>query len=620
MTEHYVVSARKYRPDTFRSIVGQEAMASTLRTAVRSGKLSHAYLFCGPRGVGKTTAARVLARTINCENLSAEGEACGQCESCKAFEEQRSFNIFELDAASNNSVEDIRQLTEQVQMPPALGRYKVYIIDEVHMLSAAAFNAFLKTLEEPPSYAIFILATTEKHKILPTILSRCQIYDFKRITVQDITRHLRYVADSEGIDAEETALGLIAEKADGGMRDALSMFDRIASFAGGHITYQHALESLNVLDYTYFIRIFELFLSGDHRSVLLLLDELMGKGFEGQTILTGLSAFVRDLLVAQHPDTLQLLEKPDAVAASYATIAQQCTPASLFAALKTLVQADQQYRGATNKRLLVELSFLSMVPLFKRDSDLNLPPAPAPAAPQTATPQAAPLTPPATTPPASPAPKAQTAPVAAPVAAPAPQAAPKPAPSAVTPPPAPAEPTPAAAPSPAASATPPPPSAPAPTSSAPKRLFGARRRADAPSEASSTAPAEAPAPVEDKDFTEDDLQRAWVRFVEQELTPSQILYRNILRPELPKLLDGVQAEISLPPGEAIHTTVMEVYPQLVEFLRTTLQNRKFNLVLREKTVEEQAKIVLTQEDRFNQLAEINPEVRKLKEALGLRFS
>ena len=615
MTEHYVVSARKYRPDTFRSIVGQEAMASTLRTAVRSGKLSHAYLFCGPRGVGKTTAARVLARTINCENLSAEGEACGQCESCKAFEEQRSFNIFELDAASNNSVEDIRQLTEQVQMPPALGRYKVYIIDEVHMLSAAAFNAFLKTLEEPPSYAIFILATTEKHKILPTILSRCQIYDFKRITVQDITRHLRYVADSEGIDAEETALGLIAEKADGGMRDALSMFDRIASFAGGHITYQHALESLNVLDYTYFIRIFELFLSGDHRSVLLLLDELMGKGFEGQTILTGLSAFVRDLLVAQHPDTLQLLEKPDAVAASYATIAQQCTPASLFAALKTLVQADQQYRGATNKRLLVELSFLSMVPLFKRDSDLNLPPAPAPAAPPAATPQAAPQTPPATTPPASPAPKAQTAPVAPP----APQAAPKPAPSAVTPPPAAAEPTPApaSAPAPAASATPPPP---APPSSAPKRLFGARRRADAPSEASSTTPAEAPAPVEDKDFTEDDLQRAWVRFVEQELTPSQILYRNILRPELPKLLDGVQAEISLPPGEAIHTTVMEVYPQLVEFLRTTLQNRKFNLVLREKTVEEQAKIVLTQEDRFNQLAEINPEVRKLKEALGLRFS
>ncbi len=312
-----------------------------------------------------------MARTINCENLSAEGEACGVCESCRAFEEQRSFNIFELDAASNNSVEDIRQLTEQVQMPPALGRYKVYIIDEVHMLSAAAFNAFLKTLEEPPSYAIFILATTEKHKILPTILSRCQIYDFKRITVQDITRHLRYVAESEGIDAEETALGLIAEKADGGMRDALSMFDRIASFAGGHISYQHALESLNVLDYTYFIRVFELLLQGDHRSLLLLLDELMGKGFEGQTILAGLSSFVRDLLVAQHPDTLPLLEKPEAVVASYGAIAQQCSAASLFAALKTLVQADQQYRAATNKRLLVELSFLSMVPLFMKESDLT---------------------------------------------------------------------------------------------------------------------------------------------------------------------------------------------------------------------------------------------------------
>ena len=607
MTEHYVVSARKYRPDTFRSIVGQEAMASTLRTAVLSGKLSHAYLFCGPRGVGKTTAARVLARTINCENLSAEGEACGVCESCRAFEEQRSFNIFELDAASNNSVEDIRQLTEQVQMPPALGRYKVYIIDEVHMLSAAAFNAFLKTLEEPPSYAIFILATTEKHKILPTILSRCQIYDFKRITVQDITRHLRYVAESEGIDAEETALGLIAEKADGGMRDALSMFDRIASFAGGHISYQHALESLNVLDYTYFIRVFELLLQGDHRSLLLLLDELMGKGFEGQTILAGLSSFVRDLLVAQHPDTLPLLEKPEAVVASYGAIAQQCSSASLFAALKTLVQADQQYRAATNKRLLVELSFLSMVPLVKKESDLSLPPAPTTAPPATSTP---PATPPPSAAGAAPtssrvvSPTVQTA--STPVAAPAPAVAPQ----SVAPQPAVAttQPTPTVAPQP----TPPP--------SGQKRLFGARRRVDAPAEATTTAPADSQPKAEDKAFTEEDLQRAWVRFVEQELSPAQILYRNILRPELPTLRGELQAEVSLPPGEAIHTTVMEVYPQLLSFLRTSLQNQQLNLVLREKTIEEQAKVVLTQEDRFNQLAEINPEVRKLKEALHLRFS
>ena len=607
MTEHYVVSARKYRPDTFRSIVGQEAMASTLRTAVLSGKLSHAYLFCGPRGVGKTTAARVLARTINCENLSAEGEACGVCESCRAFEEQRSFNIFELDAASNNSVEDIRQLTEQVQMPPALGRYKVYIIDEVHMLSAAAFNAFLKTLEEPPSYAIFILATTEKHKILPTILSRCQIYDFKRITVQDITRHLRYVAESEGIDAEETALGLIAEKADGGMRDALSMFDRIASFAGGHISYQHALESLNVLDYTYFIRVFELLLQGDHRSLLLLLDELMGKGFEGQTILAGLSSFVRDLLVAQHPDTLPLLEKPEAVVASYGAIAQQCSAASLFAALKTLVQADQQYRAATNKRLLVELSFLSMVPLFKKESDLTLPPAPTTAPPATSTP-------PATPPPSA----AGAAPTSARVASPTAQAAPTPvagpapavAPQSVAPQPAVATPQP----------TPPVASQPTPPPSGQKRLFGARRRVDAPAEATTTAPADIQPKAEDKAFTEEDLQRAWVRFVEQELSPAQILYRNILRPELPTLRGELQAEVSLPPGEAIHTTVMEVYPQLLSFLRTSLQNQQLNLVLREKTIEEQAKVVLTQEDRFNQLAEINPEVRKLKEALHLRFS
>ena len=607
MTEHYVVSARKYRPDTFRSIVGQEAMASTLRTAVLSGKLSHAYLFCGPRGVGKTTAARVLARTINCENLSAEGEACGVCESCRAFEEQRSFNIFELDAASNNSVEDIRQLTEQVQMPPALGRYKVYIIDEVHMLSAAAFNAFLKTLEEPPSYAIFILATTEKHKILPTILSRCQIYDFKHITVQDITRHLRYVAESEGIDAEETALGLIAEKADGGMRDALSMFDRIASFAGGHISYQHALESLNVLDYTYFIRVFELLLQGDHRSLLLLLDELMGKGFEGQTILAGLSSFVRDLLVAQHPDTLPLLEKPEAVVASYGAIAQQCSAASLFAALKTLVQADQQYRAATNKRLLVELSFLSMVPLFKKESDLTLPPAPTTAPPATSTP---PVTPPPSA--------AGAAPASARVASPATQAAPTPvaapapavAPQSVAPQPAVATPQP----------TPPVASQPTPPPSGQKRLFGARRRVDAPAEATTTAPADSQPKAEDKAFTEEDLQRAWVRFVEQELSPAQILYRNILRPELPTLSGELQAEVSLPPGEAIHTTVMEVYPQLLSFLRTSLQNQQLNLVLREKTIEEQAKVVLTQEDRFNQLAEINPEVRKLKEALHLRFS
>ena len=604
MTDHYVVSARKYRPDTFQSIVGQGAMASTLRTAVLSGKLSHAYLFCGPRGVGKTTAARVLAKTINCMNLSPEGEACNACESCRAFNEQRSFNIFELDAASNNSVEDIRQLTEQVLMPPALGRYKVYIIDEVHMLSSAAFNAFLKTLEEPPSYAIFILATTEKHKILPTILSRCQIYDFKRITVPDITQHLKYVAESEGIDAEEAALGLIAEKADGGMRDALSMFDRIASFAGGHITYEHALESLNVLDYTYFIRAFELLLAGNYRGILLLLDELLGKGFEGQTILSGLSSFVRDLLVAQHPETLSLLEKPTEVATSYQRIAGQCPPASLFAALKTLVQADQQYRTATNRRLLLELSFLSLISLFRTGSELA--PAPSPQSP----PQSSPS--PQTAPQgnaSAPAPRPAVAPEATVAQPPAPiQRA-----EATSSAPAPSAPAPVV-PQPESVATTPSPARPT------QRLFGARRRV-APVEAEATATTTEPAPPqEDQPFTEEDLQRAWVRFVEQELRPEQIICRNILKAELPTLLEGTTAEVALPPGDAIRTTVMEVHPQLEAFLRMSLRNRSLSLTLREKNPEEQAQVILTPEDRLRKLAESNPDVLKLKEALHLHFA
>ena len=612
MTDHYVVSARKYRPDTFQSIVGQGAMASTLRTAVLSGKLSHAYLFCGPRGVGKTTAARVLAKTINCMNLSPEGEACNACESCRAFNEQRSFNIFELDAASNNSVEDIRQLTEQVLMPPALGRYKVYIIDEVHMLSSAAFNAFLKTLEEPPSYAIFILATTEKHKILPTILSRCQIYDFKRITVSDITQHLKYVAESEGIDAEEAALGLIAEKADGGMRDALSMFDRIASFAGGHITYEHALESLNVLDYTYFIRAFELLLAGNYRGILLLLDELLGKGFEGQTILSGLSSFVRDLLVAQHPETLSLLEKPTEVVASYQRIAGQCPPASLFAALKTLVQADQQYRMATNRRLLLELSFLSLISLFRTGSELA--PAPSPQSP----PQSSPS--PQTAPQgnaSAPAPRPAVAPEATVAQPPASPVRTEPTPSAPAPVPPDPQPRPATTPvAPQPESVTPAPSAGRPT----QRLFGARRRV-APVETEATATTTEPAPPqEDEPFTEEDLQRAWVRFVEQELRPEQIICRNILKAELPTLLEGTTAEVALPPGDAIRTTVMEVHPQLEAFLRTSLRNRSLSLTLREKNPEEQAQVILTPEDRLRKLAESNPDVLKLKEALHLHFA
>ena len=626
MTDHYVVSARKYRPDTFQSIVGQGAMASTLRTAVLSGKLSHAYLFCGPRGVGKTTAARVLAKTINCMNLSPEGEACNACESCRAFNEQRSFNIFELDAASNNSVEDIRQLTEQVLMPPALGRYKVYIIDEVHMLSSAAFNAFLKTLEEPPSYAIFILATTEKHKILPTILSRCQIYDFKRITVGDITHHLQYVAQSEGIVADEAALGLIAEKADGGMRDALSMFDRIASFAGGQITYEHALESLNVLDYSYFIRTFDHLLTGDYRSLLLLLDELLGKGFEGQTILVGLAAFARDLLVVQHPGTSVLLEKPERVTQAYEALAARCTPAQLFAAIRALVQADQQYRQATNKRLLIELTLLGLVSTFHTAGELATPPpsTTSPAQPQAgASVQATPSTQASPTPTPTTAPLPQPASPTQPTSAPSPTPTTAPAPQPASPPQPASAPSPTPAPQPVASPQP----VAQPVTSTPsseqaaggrRQLFG-RRRTGA-GEASEAGQSESPAEEEHEPFTEEELQRAYVRFVEQELSSEQIICRNILHAELPTLQTEGQAELALPPGNAIRETVEAVLPQLQSFLRRTLHNTRLVLSLREKSTEEQSRLALTPEDRLKKLIEINPDVQQLKEQLQLRLS
>ena len=628
MADNYIVSARKYRPDSFQSIVGQGAMASTLRTAVQQGRLAHAYLFCGPRGVGKTTAARVLAKTINCLNLTPEGEACNECESCRAFNEGRSFNIFELDAASNNSVEDIRQLTEQVTMPPALGKYKVYIIDEVHMLSVTAFNAFLKTLEEPPSYAIFILATTEKHKILPTILSRCQIYDFKRITVGDITHHLQYVAQSEGIVADEAALGLIAEKADGGMRDALSMFDRIASFAGGQITYEHALESLNVLDYSYFIRTFDHLLTGDYRSLLLLLDELLGKGFEGQTILAGLAAFARDLLVVQHPGTSVLLEKPERVTQAYEALATRCTPAQLFAAIRALVQADQQYRQATNKRLLIELTLLGLVSTFHTAGELATPPpsTASPAQPQAgASAQATPSTQ------ASPTPTSTTAPAPQPASPPQPTSAPSPTlapqPVAVSQPVASPQPVAQPAPQPVASPQPAPQPIAQPVTSTPsseqaaggrRQLFG-RRRTGA-GEASEAGQSESPAEEEHEPFTEEELQRAYVRFVEQELSSEQIICRNILHAELPTLQTEGQAELALPPGNAIRETVEAVLPQLQSFLRRTLHNTRLVLSLREKSTEEQSRLALTPEDRLKKLIEINPDVQQLKEQLQLRLS
>lgn len=369
--ENYIVSARKYRPMTFDTVVGQGALTVTLKNAIQSGRLAHAYLFCGPRGVGKTTCARIFAKTINCLNPQPNGEACGECESCKAFNEQRSYNIHELDAASNNSVDDIRVLIEQVRIPPQIGKYKVFIIDEVHMLSQAAFNAFLKTLEEPPQHAIFILATTEKHKILPTIMSRCQIYDFKRMSVNDIVGHLKHVAEKENIKVEDAALNIIAQKADGGMRDALSIFDQISSYCSGNITYQQTIENLNVLDYDYYFRLTNYFLEGKITECMLTFNEILSKGFDGQYFITGLSTHFRNLLVTQDEQTIGLIEASEDVRNQYREQAKKCKPKFLFHAMKLANDCDLNYKQSQNKRLLVELTLIEMAQLSSDDGEAS---------------------------------------------------------------------------------------------------------------------------------------------------------------------------------------------------------------------------------------------------------
>ena len=369
--EEYIVSARKYRPMTFDSVVGQAALTTTLRNAVRSGKLAHAYLFCGPRGVGKTTCARIFAKAINCMSPTEEGEACNQCESCQAFNEQRSYNIFELDAASNNSVENIKSLMEQTRIPPQVGKYKVFIIDEVHMLSAQAFNAFLKTLEEPPQHVIFILATTEKHKILPTIISRCQIYDFERMTVQGTIDHLKMVAQKEGYTYEDEALAVIAEKADGGMRDALSIFDQAASFCQGNITYQKVIEDLNVLDSENYFQIIDLAVENKVADIMVLLNQIIAKGFDGGHLINGLASHVRNVMMAKDPQTIPLLEVSQSQRERFQAQAKKCPMQFLYQALKIMNQCDINYRTSSNKRLLVELTLIQVAQITQpADSDV----------------------------------------------------------------------------------------------------------------------------------------------------------------------------------------------------------------------------------------------------------
>ena len=609
MSEQYIVSARKYRPDTFASIVGQQAMASTLKTAVLSGRMAHAYLFCGPRGVGKTTAARVLAKTINCLNLQPNGEACHECESCKAFNEGRSFNIFELDAASNNSVEDIRTLIEQVSIAPVLGRYKVYIIDEVHMLSQAAFNAFLKTLEEPPSYAIFILATTEKHKILPTILSRCQIYDFKRITVSDIAHHLKFVADSEGITAEETALGLIAEKADGGMRDALSMFDRVASYGEGSISYQQALECLNILDYTYYVRFIRAFIQGDYRETLLILDEVLSKGFDGQLIMAGLAAFARDLLVVQHADTIKLLEKPETVQTIYEEAARLVAPNALHQIIRFLLDADSKYRPSTNKRLLIELTLLNILTAFTPTALGSMPEI---------------------------APERTAAPVASPRPTAMPQATPTPSPTTQR-----QEPTPApkqeavapkteqaSAPAPSQESTEPKQEAApiqvkpiaTPRPSQQEQIRQTRRQFRMRHKTAEEDTQEEAAPLEEahEAFTLEDAQIAYSRYLEDEIPKEEIVLKQTLGDVLPQLGDNQVLSIALANSPAIIEPVKKKLPHLQRYLQSALKNTDLRIEIQPIDIE-RIYIPTTNREKYEALAESYPILHKLKEQLQLRI-
>lgn len=609
MSEQYIVSARKYRPDTFASIVGQQAMASTLKTAVLSGRMAHAYLFCGPRGVGKTTAARVLAKTINCLNLQPNGEACHECESCKAFNEGRSFNIFELDAASNNSVEDIRTLIEQVSIAPVLGRYKVYIIDEVHMLSQAAFNAFLKTLEEPPSYAIFILATTEKHKILPTILSRCQIYDFKRITVSDIAHHLKFVADSEGITAEETALGLIAEKADGGMRDALSMFDRVASYGEGSISYQQALECLNILDYTYYVRFIRAFIQGDYRETLLILDEVLSKGFDGQLIMAGLAAFARDLLVVQHADTIKLLEKPETVQTIYEEAARLVAPNALHQIIRFLLDADSKYRTSTNKRLLIELTLLNILTAFTPTALGSMPEI---------------------------APERTAAPVASPRPTAMPQAAPTPSPTTQRQEPTPAPKQEAVAPKTEQAPAPAPMQESAeskqeatpiqvkpiatPRPSQQEQIRQTRRQFRMRHKTAEDDTQKEATPLEEahEAFTLEDAQIAYSRYLEDEIPKEEIVLKQTLGDVLPQLGDNQVLSIALANSPAIIEPVKKKLPHLQRYLQSALKNTDLRVEIQPIDIE-RIYIPTTNREKYEALAESYPILHKLKEQLQLRI-
>ena len=570
--ENYIVSARKYRPTTFESVVGQQALTQTLRNAIRTNHLAHAYLFCGPRGVGKTTCARIFAKTINCLAPTSEHDACNQCESCVAFNEQRSFNIHELDAASNNSVEDIRSLIDQVRIPPQIGKYSVYIIDEVHMLSQGAFNALLKTLEEPPSYAIFILATTEKHKVLPTILSRCQVYDFSRITVADTIHHLQYVAQKEGVNASEEALNVVAQKADGGMRDALSIFDQLVSFCGTTISYEQAIEVLNVLDTDYYFRLVDAALTQNVSAALLLLNEVLVKGFDAGHFVTGFAQHLRDVLVSKDAATTQLLETSDAIRQRYQEQAKHCNAKWVFNALDIMNTCDIQYRTAKNKRLTVELALVKLCRLME----------------PVEVPVAQPVQKPAPTPAAKPA----AAPAAAPVSAPQPAPAPK-----------------------AAAPTPPPP--PKPMMGAMPSLGNLGKMGAVSQPAAQPTTAAAPAEQEKRNnpFTIDQLRSAWVGQVKN--FEKEERFKNMLTTY--ELVQDTDTLFHITVDNQLQKKEFAKFgKQLMENIRQVLQNDMIQL--RVDVAEYVAtQVAYTATEKYKLLAQQNPHLEDLRQRMNLQL-
>ena len=553
----YIVSARKYRPQTFESVVGQQALTQTLQNAIRQNHLAHAYLFCGPRGVGKTTCARIFAKTINCLNPQNGFDACNECESCKAFNEQRSFNIHELDAASNNSVEDIRSLIDQVRIPPQIGKYSVYIIDEVHMLSAGAFNALLKTLEEPPSYAIFILATTEKHKVLPTILSRCQVYDFNRITVPDTISYLQKVAANEGIKVSEEALNVVAQKADGGMRDALSIFDQLVAFCGSEITYERTIEVLNVLNADYYFSLVDKALTHDVSGALLLFNEVLNHGFDASHFVIGFAQHLRDVLVSKDPQTLPLLETGEAIRQRYAEQAKKCAPMWLFSALDVLNTCDINYRTARNKRLTVELALVKLCQLGVQQVIPNTP-----SAPKTPTPPK----------------KEPISNIQSPIT--------------ITPK-----------------------ESPAPIPKMPSIGLGIGKKKEDKPEITNQKSEIINTPQEESNrpFTADQLRDAWVGLAAVHSNEPRL--KELIETYIPRLLDEQTAEIQMPNPWQMDQ-MRKAMPELARQLRAVLHNNLLHIQLTqaEYTREQMA---FTSEEKYKVMVEQNPALSQLKDRLNL---